>query len=802
MGNENYALIDQIQQGTFDFNDPKVKSAYALNLCTVSVSQIIDYNDIVILEQEYDAILNNLNLEQMPKDEALLNILKQLLDTITFFRMQEGDKKFIDLEYQNKMKNSIWSAIPNIGFFIGTNPITLAMSLASQVGVGYMNYRKQKAENTLAYEKEQWQLHRAAIEQFNGLRRELFDTAWRLMDAYDIPDSYRLTERQVTQYNEILMDPDNFRRYERLDTIKENFVAYPPFWYFFGNTANALWKETEGELSEYYFQAAKLYFEVFVRSFKACDLLRENQVASSCALEYIDLLRIDVPEEREKISELLQFAIDMSGGANDVLQLCAFSYLKIGDAKSAAKLFRRLVNEDYNQVINAQLLSRYYVSALLEGDPSAAVGYQYISKRIDEMYLYPMPDQKLLAAADGSGPGLSPDVARTNEIKRIESTFLSNQKEILARKARIVLDEFHDKYEILFNKCIPVPNDKEYSDEYFNGSTDAFAARKRDASELKIKRTLSAYRETLQEVDYPYNYLNVLNDMLNAVHLLNCVQGREGELLTCVSDAIIKDHDKLKHLAELVAEEDFVYETYDEILEISFDLYTAGFFRNLLNYAAEYIATKEDIVAMNEAETNLREFCIVQGFETPEVLYDNSDDLVEVVELQKQYLGIELIDDGVTTAEVDTRYEEILQNVLQYSDSLKNEDAGIALLVRTVPLFDRYFINLKNISSAEAHALQRKTVAVLDDQGESDNDLLFTTDGIVQIVKGKMKEAVAYDDIKILPEDRGLMIYYEYENERINMTVLKSLVKSLRTNPMMEVYESKNPLDFVFGWFK
>ena len=45
----------------------QIQAAYALNLCSVSVSQIIDYNDINILEQEYDTILNNLNLENMPK---------------------------------------------------------------------------------------------------------------------------------------------------------------------------------------------------------------------------------------------------------------------------------------------------------------------------------------------------------------------------------------------------------------------------------------------------------------------------------------------------------------------------------------------------------------------------------------------------------------------------------------------------------------------------------------------------------------------------------------------------------------
>lgn len=30
--------------------DEKRKAAYALNLCTVSISQIVDYNDIYVLE--------------------------------------------------------------------------------------------------------------------------------------------------------------------------------------------------------------------------------------------------------------------------------------------------------------------------------------------------------------------------------------------------------------------------------------------------------------------------------------------------------------------------------------------------------------------------------------------------------------------------------------------------------------------------------------------------------------------------------------------------------------------------------
>ena len=123
----------------------QLQAAYALNLCTVSISQIIDYNDINILEQEYETILNNLNLENMPKDEALLDILKCLLETVSFFRIQEGDKRLLEKEYQQKVKNAIWEVVPNLSVIVsGGNIVSMLGALAMQVGIGYMNYRKNR----------------------------------------------------------------------------------------------------------------------------------------------------------------------------------------------------------------------------------------------------------------------------------------------------------------------------------------------------------------------------------------------------------------------------------------------------------------------------------------------------------------------------------------------------------------------------------------------------------------------------------------------------------------------------------
>ena len=62
----------------------KRKAAMALNLCATSISRILASNDTEVLDVEYNAILNNLNLQNMIKDEALLSTFKSILDTITF----------------------------------------------------------------------------------------------------------------------------------------------------------------------------------------------------------------------------------------------------------------------------------------------------------------------------------------------------------------------------------------------------------------------------------------------------------------------------------------------------------------------------------------------------------------------------------------------------------------------------------------------------------------------------------------------------------------------------------------------
>lgn len=593
--------------------DEKRQAAYALNLCTVSVSQIVDYNDINILDQEYETILNNLNLEHMPKDEALLDILRRLLETISFFRIQEGDKKFIEREYELKMKNAIWDAVPNPTVILaGGNPLNILFSAVMSVGVGYMNYRRSKAHNELDRDKKKWELQKSAMEQFEGLQQQLFVTAWRLADNYQFPDEFRLTEKQIKQYNSILMDPDEIRKYERLISIKDKFEAYPPFWYYLGNTANSISNRkdlgfTEKE-AEFYKIRAKECFEKY-RLVNKYNLLREDIIAASCNLEYTSVL--DINNDKQKIEILTDDAIKFTSNAWDVQQLCVFNYLRTGAKDKAITIMRRLINEDYNKVSNAQILSSIYVEKVLkEKEESAKADYKLLASRVDNHYLYPLP-------AEGANEDAS-------------QKFIVSQKAILKKKYEKVLkDQFMNKYMIRFNKILPLPIDED--DIYLEiNDNERFY---RFTRLIDNKSFLDEFETMIDSISYSKEVLAVLNDMYSAVLNLDFIKINDGlrdYRKNRLKDAVICGVNRNKNLIKKVDEEKKEIENIADIVtvyrsatEVSFKDLCKEFLFTLLDAASDYLNKKNEMKDFSSAEADLVHFCNQEGLLMPEHIFDS-----------------------------------------------------------------------------------------------------------------------------------------------------------------------------------
>lgn len=727
-------------------DDEKRKAAYALNLCTVSVSQIVDYNDLQFLEQEYEAILNNLNLEEMPKDEALLRILKQLLDVINYFRIEEGEKKLLEKEYQQKMKNAIWNAVPNIGLVVaGGNPVTMAVSLASQVGIGYMNYRKEKAKIGLEQERKEWELQRSAMEQFNGLRRELFDTAWRLAEKYKFPDEYRLTERQITQYNRILMDPDDLRRYERLEYIQDNFKAYPPFWYYLGSAANAVWQNEKGldENQRKVFKGkAKEHFEYFLNITKG-NILREDQLEAACALELVDLL--DDNKKETKLTYLSR-AQKASGNAYDVLELCAVAYLKIGQHAKAEELLHMLVNEDYNTVVNAQLLSKIYAVKAIEApeENEAPKGkkattenedpydkyekkYKILETRVDSDCLFPMPPKK----------------GQNDEL--LMKDFIERQKDGLREKYAVALAQFIYKY----------------SNKYEG-----------------------LYKE---QGDITQEMVQLMSNMRDAVKVIE-----PDEQAFPLLDGIQEDLKGFQNMLKQPQRDKNTQFTFKNITEKAF-IRLAAQIKNRVNGMKE-------MSRISEAESQIDQFCtqnsLTKDF-VSKVSGKVSNPIVSAIcndEYEKQLKRMEEIEKCKKKVEEITKGSPVVKKE-------KGKRQKTSFYIKGSFEFENYIKSNRKALSRNYRSVE-KIIAIVNDTGILNQwDLIVCVDGVLLFDGKKAKGFISYSeysnescfDGNTLKFGRGKRTSF-YKNGEVDMEVLRKIIEEL-INIHKEYEDSSNEVE-------
>ena len=762
--------IEKIQKEAKKMDQDVLRAVYALNMCTVSVSQIVDYNDEYILEQEYEAILNNLNLEKMPKAEALKNILVQLLNTITFFRIQEIKKQAIEKKYQDGIKNAIWHAIPNLNVIVAGGGVPSPYSIATQVGIGYMNYRKEKSRVKNEKEKEEMELRITALEQFNALRRELFTTAWELAEEYNFEDRLRLTEKQIKQYNQIIMDQNELRKYARLEAIQDKFEAFPPFWYFFGHTACYIAGDETLSLDDnerdMYREKAKQHFTRY-EELNKFNILREDQMTSAFALEFIDLLLLEKHPDRKRINNLIAIADEMSGNSLDIKELCAISYLKIGNTDKAALLFKQLVNEDYNAVTNAKILSRIYVSQFLQGaGDTAKLEYKTLKLRIGEEnaeYLYPMPENKV-------------------DDKLLLEEHSRKQKDHIQRDYGGALKNYFDRYIVRFNALIPAPYGYKSAEEYYADTEHQISVRCGKIKAILDSKGRDEFIEKIKSVDFIHKYHELLNDMLAGCDDLEIWRSSEAhdQIIESLRAILRPKAERLLVINSNMATGVFSETDYRSLqTELGIKPIIEELSGKMLDAIDESINNIELMNYFDDAEYNLVEFC-----NNHNITLDSSyEDTEKLVEEEFQYIEPRVIGlDDETEKKRDARLKD-MKKALKNSatDLILNNSKDIVVLLPGSPEFDDYFRNPK---LKKTYGLKDKTLAILDDNSKKNKDLVFTEDSIFVVEKYTLKKQHLYKDIKSKDTKKGFVLDFgwgnEYYNENVDVQKLYEIIDGFR----------------------
>lgn len=730
-------------------------AAYALNMCTVSVSQIIDYNDVHILEQEYDAILNNINLERIPKDDALLKILSELLNTITFFKIYDIKEKQIEEKYQRKIKNAIWSAIPNLGVVVASgNPLVMGYSLITQIGSSYMNYRNVKANAQLESDDSSIELQITAIEQLNAIKRELFTTSWKMAEKYNFSDKYRLTENQIKQYNRILMDENDIRKFERLEVIKNQFKAYPPFWYFMGHTAHLLSISEKYNLDisnkEMFREKAQECFEYYYEKFIDCNILREDRITSAYALEYADFLLERKNYDIKKVEYLIDLAFEMSKNANDILQICAISYLKIGKAEKAKTIFKILVNEEYNTISNIRLLSKLYVSDYVElNNKNALLEYNLLENREESVYMYPMPKGKI------------------DDVMLWEK-YIDDQKQSLLISYQNVINAYIEKNTILFNKVLCFDN--EHYDSYYLDNDEAKEERIKDIKKsLKSLSKSDDYKQYLKNIGFRKKYLDILNKTVKGLEILSIFNNSQYKelLIRTISTRIIANRSDMLWYQRKMNRNEFKYQDYSDMCQmLSYESFTGKFFINLKIIIEKEIQKVNTFDLLEKFDDELQSFCENESIDMANYVkrYIEQISNEQQMVFNEEMLGKDMIDELALMKNIDS----IVNHLNSIKDEIINNNQNeTKLILKSDTEEFNYYIKNANFNKRDV----TKIIAIIDDSSKSNIDMLLTTEEIILLKKGKEKTRSKYNEIELINDSNEMKLNLGFPNEYKNINI-------------------------------
>ncbi len=393
-------------QESRNLDDKATRAMLALNYCHMSLVKILAYQDRIILDDEYNNIINNINLSAI-EDEEILTILKHLMDTLTEFKLAEGDKDILVKEYDKHVSLAFYTAMQmnpiNVLIGKGTDMITetlnIGPTLKSLLSIGgpYEHYRKYIKEYRETLDEKLWKLEKKTIKRINGTRKDFLESYWKLMKKYHIPDEWRLTESQLQRAINIFKETDVEKRLRQLEDIQHHFSVFPPFWYMLARTAQD---------SDRYEKALAIYEKI---EQDRLPFFREDHEFASALMSKVVLLQT-LEEQQSEVFAQVEGKIDIPKDLLGITQnspfdwrknvFAALQYMKLKDYDAARALVIRNIDNEKEVSANSRILGDIHALSHDEETLADLIRQMYQDDRVkyqDTLYLIgKIRDGKLL----------------------------------------------------------------------------------------------------------------------------------------------------------------------------------------------------------------------------------------------------------------------------------------------------------------------------------------------------------------------------------------------------------------------
>ena len=307
IGSYAYSAEDFTQSEGFTASegyDPQ-NTMLALNMAVVSVHRILATQSRAVLDDEYQNIINNLNLGSIKSDPEITSLYEKLLDITSRRKLRSDEADYLKKAYNARAKKSISSALSDFGkssaamiredgsisAFFGSFSSLVSVSAAS-----YFKYQSGGSNLQGTLEDNLYRLKASDLADFNDLQKELLSSSWNLMNKYNLPDEYRLVQRSVEDFCRAVEKTDNApQKLRMLQAMEEDFRVYPPYWYYRAKTAHDC---------KDYDEAAKCY-DKFDEVWRPV-LRRDPYMLETAKYRISELVKDNIPNDSETHGVILE----------------------------------------------------------------------------------------------------------------------------------------------------------------------------------------------------------------------------------------------------------------------------------------------------------------------------------------------------------------------------------------------------------------------------------------------------------------------------------------------------------------
>lgn len=205
----------------------------ALNMAVVSLHRITSSGDRLILDREYDSIINNLRMGEINADKELTTLYQDIAQVIQQGRLRDDIRATISKANSEKKRKTIKEIITgNILRSFSTNPLEWLKKLAMSSASEYFTQQKEDGNG------EQLRLKDDELSEYDKLQRKLLGASWSLLRHYQLPSSYMLTQEDLEDFSLAMNEADPSKRHRMMKYFEDDFAMYAPYWFYRAKAAN------------------------------------------------------------------------------------------------------------------------------------------------------------------------------------------------------------------------------------------------------------------------------------------------------------------------------------------------------------------------------------------------------------------------------------------------------------------------------------------------------------------------------------------------------------------------------------